>query len=245
MPVIDAHCHLGVGRYKQLRADELLALMDRAGVDWAVVCPVEEQIVLRNREGNQAMIAAMTRHPDRFIGFAVANPWYGDKAVKELRRALGAGLRGVKFNSSLQGFFINDEIVYPLIEVAGEFGVPVYFHTGTPIYALPLQLAALARDFPDVSFIMGHSGFADFWYDALPAAQDVPNIILETSFAMPSMLAQAVEVLGPERLVFGSDAPMSDPVLELLKLRQPALPGEELILGDNMARLLRLKERKR
>ena len=129
--------------------------------------------------------------------------------------------------------------------VAREFGVPVYFHTGTPIYALPLQLAALARDFPDVSFIMGHSGFADFWYDALPAAQDAPNIILEASFAMPSMLAQAVEVLGPERLVFGSDAPMSDPVLELLKLRQLALPGEELILGDNMARLLRLKERKR
>ena len=57
----------------------------------------------------------------------------------------------------------------------------VYAHTGTPITAEPFQLAELARTFPDVPMVMGHMGYTDFWYDAVPAALQSENIYLETS----------------------------------------------------------------
>lgn len=50
--IIDAHAHLGQGRYKSLAPEELLRQMDEHGIDRAVICPVEEQIILHNREGN-------------------------------------------------------------------------------------------------------------------------------------------------------------------------------------------------
>lgn len=157
--IVDGHCHLGHGRLKRQSADELLREMDRWGVDRAVICPVEEQIILHNHEGNLAMLEAMRAHPDRFVGFAVANPWYGEKAVEELRWALGEGLRGLKLDSARQGFFLCSPLVYPLLEVVAEWGLPVYCHTATPIYALPMQLRWLAAEFPQVPFIMGHGAF--------------------------------------------------------------------------------------
>lgn len=94
--IIDAHVHLGHGREKNLSADDLLAQMHQYGVDRAVICPVDEEIILYNRVGNERILAAVQAHPDRFVGFAVANPWYGQAAVEELRRAIGEGLRGLK-----------------------------------------------------------------------------------------------------------------------------------------------------
>jgi hypothetical protein len=240
MKVIDSHCHIGIGRYKELTPDGLLRLMDKCDVDKAVVCPVEEHITVYNREGNDYVLSAVRRHPDRFIGFAVANPWFGEEATNELERAINEGLKGLKFNSSRQGFFINDPIVYPLIKIAEKWSLPVYFHTSTPIYALPLQLEDLARHFPSVNFIMGHSGIGDTWTDSLPAALNVDNIYLETSFFVPQMLKAALDAIGNQRVLFGSNSPVSGLDLEMAKIQafDMNLETRERVMGKNIALLI-------
>jgi hypothetical protein len=240
--IVDAHCSIGEGRYVKLTPEMLLEQMDAAGVDRAVVCPAHEHITVYNREGNDYILDAVRRYPDRLIGFATVNPWYGQGAVDELRRALGEGLRGLALNSALQGYFIHDKLVHPIIEVAAEFRLPVYFHTATPIYALPFQLAELALVFPQVSFIMGHLAAADFWTDAVPAARQCDNIYMETSIRSGiATIRQAVQELGAKRILFGSDAPESDVGIELDKIRLVRLSteDEQLVLGANMLRLLR------
>jgi predicted TIM-barrel fold metal-dependent hydrolase len=240
-PVVDAHCSLGQGRYIQQTPEQLLAQMDRAGVARAVVGPVHEHITVYNREGNDEILAAVRSYPERLIGFATANPWYGEKAVNELSRSLAAGLCGLVLNSALQGYFIHDELVHPLIRVAAGFCVPVYFHTATPIYALPFQLAELARVFPQVDFIMGHMAAADFWTDAVIAARQSDNIYIETSFRSGVATIQgAVAALGAGRILFGSSSPESDPDVEIGKIHLLDLPpeAEQLILGGNILRLL-------
>jgi predicted TIM-barrel fold metal-dependent hydrolase len=240
-PIIDAHCSIGEGRYARLAPEALLEQMDLAGVDRAVVSPVHEHITVYNREGNDYILDAVRRYPRRFVGFATVNPWYGPRAVEELRRALGEGLRGLALNSALQGYFIHDELVHPVIEVAAAFGVPVYFHTATPIYALPFQLAELALVFPHVHFIMGHLAAADFWTDAVPAAKQCGNIYVETSIRSGiATIRQAVRELGIRRVLFGSDAPESDVGVELAKIRLVGLAAddEDRVLGGNMLQLL-------
>ena len=233
--VIDAHVHVGQGAYKQQSVEGLLREMDACGVDRAVICPVEEQIVYYNREGNQAMLRYQQAHPDRLIGYAVANPWSGQAGVNELLRALEAGLQGVKFNSSIQGFFIHDTIVHPLIAVAREYGVPVYFHCGTPIYAQPFQLRELSLEFPQVNFILGHAGYADSWTDVIPATVDRPNIYLETSHTAVAVLRGAMDRLGYKRMIFGSNTPVNSIDVECEKWRLMHMEAEieQAIMGDN------------
>ncbi len=241
MRMIDAHCHIGEGRYKRLTASELITLMDQSGIEQAIVCPVEEQITVYNREGNDYLLSAVRRYPDRLIGFAAVNPWYGDRAVEELRRAIGEGLRGLKLNSTLQGYFINDEIVYPVIEAAQDLDIPVYFHTATPIFSLPLQLADLAGEFPQVRFIMGHAAASDFWIDAAPAARMHDNIFIESSLRSGNaVLQQLVDELGAGRLMFGSDTPCSTMGIELAKIGTLKLsPAErETVLAGTVLRVL-------
>ena len=238
--IIDAHAHVGHGRYKSLPPEELLRQMDEYGVDRAVICPVEEQIILYNREGNDFILAQVRRYSTRFIGFAVANPWYGPAAVEELKRALGEGLRGLKLHPTFQGFSVNDPIAYPLVETAARYGVPIYVHTGTPHFGEPFKLVELARRYPEVTFIMGHAGASDFWYDLPRCHRFAPNILFETSRNGPANYHHMALNIGADYLVFGSNAPESSYPLEMASIRDVFKDPADLdkIFGLNMARAL-------
>jgi predicted TIM-barrel fold metal-dependent hydrolase len=238
--IVDGHCHVGIGHEYQQSVPDLLRDMDTLGVDRAVICPVDRCIAVDNREGNDFVIDAARAHPERLYAFATANPWYGGRAADELRRALGEGARGIKLHPALQGFMLCDELVYPLVEVAAELGVPMFFHTGTPAFALPTQLVELARRFPQVNFIMGHMGSTDFKAEAPAAAAQVKNIYLDTSWILPHWTQQAIAHVGPERVLFGSDSPLSTLEIELGCKRGANLPSQvfDKLMGVNMLRLL-------
>jgi len=238
--VVDCHCHVGIGHEYQQTADELLREMDKYGVDRAVICPVDRCIAVDNREGNDFVLDTARAHPDRFYAFATANPWYRERAVEELRRALGEGARGIKLHPSLQGFLLCDELVYPLVELAEELAVPMFFHTGTPAFSLPMQLAELALRFPQVNFIMGHMGSTDFWLDVIPAAQQARNIYLDTSWSLPDKVTRAIAAIGAERVLFGSDTPLSTLRAEMGCRRATKLTDDarDKVMGGNTLRLL-------
>ena len=235
MPIIDSHCHVGMGVRKQVPSDELLRQMDSARVARAVICTVDQFIAVRNRQGNDQVIAAVRQWPDRFWGLAAVNPWFEQEAVEELDRCLDAGLVGLKLNSHLQGFVLSDPLVHPLVQKCRERGAVVYAHTGTLITAEPFQLAELARTFPDVPIVLGHMGFADFWYDAVPAALQSENIFLETSLIDVMNIATAIEKVGARRVLFGSDLPESSLPVEIEKLATMEISDQHRrwIMHDN------------
>lgn len=240
MRLIDARCTIGEGRVASLSADDLIRQLDANGVEAAVVGPPDRCLAVANREGNDFVIEACWRHPDRLIGFATVNPWYGDEALTELRRAVGAGLRGLILHPPLQGYTLLDTLVDPVVAVAAELRLPVWAPTGKPFQALPLQLTELARRFPEVNFLMGHMGHTDFWIEAVPAAAAAPNIYAEISYKQPHVIVDAVTQLGPERVVFGSDAPFNDLRLEVEKFRAADLEdrARELVGAETLLSLL-------
>lgn len=155
--------------------------METANVEFAILCPMDKYMAVANREGNEYIMREVKSHPDRFAGMASVNPWFGRAAVEELRRALESGLTGVKIHPLFQGFRLADPIVYPLLEIAKEYDVPVYVHTGTAGIAEPFHAAELARKFPAVNFIMGHAGASDYYNDTVRALEFVKNLWIETS----------------------------------------------------------------
>lgn len=227
MERVDIIAFVGEDVYCKQTAEMLLAEMDRNGVRRTFIAPAQKYTTVYNREGNEMIAEICRRWPDRFAGYAVANPWYGEKAVEELKRALDSGLQAVYFNSSIQGFTISDEIVYPLIEVCRTYKVPVYFHTGTPAFALPFQLHFLAEKFPDVQFIMGHSGANDFAGDAIPALRGCPNIWLDSSTNL-TVSYRALTELAPDRVLFGSASPRSKLGYEIQRAEKGVIGQEKL-----------------
>jgi uncharacterized protein len=238
--ILDAHVRPPAGHPEPV-ARALLAAMDAAGIDAALVSPAEAEIAVHNRAGNERVRAVAAEQPERLLAYATANPWYGTDAVAELERALDAGAAAVLVNSALQGFLLLDEIVHPLIAVARDRGVPVYAHTGTPVHALPLQLAELARCFPEVAFVMGRAGRTDFRMDALPALETAPNLYADLSHEPPQTgIAALAAAVGPGRLVFASDHPARPMGVAVERLRAAPLDdaARERVAGGTLRALL-------
>jgi len=219
MKTIDAHVHIGDGVRMRHDADSLLKNMDKAGIEFSIVCPMDRHMAVANREGNDLVLKAVKMHPDRLAGMAVANPWFGGSAAEEIRRALGEGLTGVNIHSVLQGFRLADHIVDPILEVAAEAGVPIYAHTGTAGVAEPFHLIELARRFPAVNFLMGHAGASDYYNDAVRGLEFARNVWMESSRNGPANYCHWQASGAVERVVFGSSAPEYIPEIELETLR--------------------------
>ena len=214
MALTDAYCTLGVDREYTLTETTLLNAMDKAHVERAVIATVPRLMAVRNREGNHAILAAAHAHPRRFIPTCTANPWLGREAVAELRRAADAGARILVLNPTTQGFGFGDDLAYPILAVATELEMPVYVHTGPYHFGTPAQLGLAAERFPDLTFIMGHSGSTDFKADAVEIPPQFPNVFAETSLTRPPGAADLVRTLGDDRVIMGTAAPLNDFVSE-------------------------------
>lgn len=238
---IDAHVFIGEGKHLQLSVDELLRQMDDADVDLAIISPVDHYIAVHNRDGNNLIIKSVRAHPDRLIGRAVANPWYGEEAVIELERAFSEGLTGLLLHAPYQGFRLSDHIIDPLLNVAEAYQTPVYAHTGTAGLAEPLHVVELARRFPKLNFIMGHSGSSDYSEDVVFAKGFLDNVWLETSRNGPANFNMFKNHGLSHRIVFGSSAPEYYPKIEIETLCDVFTDSSDqiMILAENIKEVYR------
>lgn len=244
MKVIDFHCGLGEDLKVSADSNRIISYMQEYGVDLAVISPLGRGFIHKFVEENQSIVDCMRENKGRFIGFCTVNPWF-ENCLEELRnRVRRDGCRGIVLNPSRQGFPVNSSLVYPLIEECEYLDIPVYFYTGTSIYDLPLNLALLAGKFSKVTFIVGHMGTSDYWMDIEAALQLADNLMVETSVNPNTRLIKLLlKKFGPERILFGSGFPFTDPEYEIRKIQICSLSDKdmELIMFTNAARLLRIK----
>ena len=103
------------------------------------------------------------------IAIITPHGWFGQDGVVELKRAISDGGRMIVLHPFVQGFAANDELVWPILDLAEAERIPVYFHTGPHGSATPFQIMSLALRYPQVDFIIGHCGATDFWYVVVAA----------------------------------------------------------------------------
>ena len=258
--IVDAHVHLmepekGAAGYDYLKktggawgqiwdAARLVELLDECGFDKAVVftgAGLYPNVDYRFYNDNLAR--EVQQFPDRLIGFGTLDLKGDPQAADEVPRLVEElGLVGIKFHPWLQAFPANSGLLQPVYEQAARYRLPVLFHTGTPPYAQPAQVAQWAADYPDVQFIIGHFGKL-IWLDAVRAAAEHPNVYLETSGAQVSDLEIAVEILGEERIVFGTDLPIGGAAaglwnLDKIQAARISDSAKARILGRNILDIL-------
>lgn len=238
--IIDTHAHLDeVEAFGwEDTPDELLALMDDAGIEKTVVTtyadePGPEDGLSRLREYVEVA-------PDRFIGFPRMDPRWDD-AVDIFERAIvDDGMGGLKLHpvSNLSSPYA--PFTLELMDKAAELDVPVLIHSGDANFCLPRQIG-YAAERTDATIIMAHCGGFFNANSCVEVAAEHDNIVLESSaFPYPSVLQEAVDRLGADRVVYGSDMPPANPHVELKKIEVLDLTDaqRERILYGNAADLL-------
>ena len=215
---------------------ELLANEDAAGIEYAVVMPMP------TRKPSNAALYETAHAERRAVLCCQVNPNDGAAAFDEIRQsATEWGMRVLKIMPAIYQVHLTGQVASELMQLARELGLVVNIHSGSEI-SHPLAIGALARRFPDVPVLMDHMGYREWVSDAIEVARDTPNVYLGTTIAAfePMTVARAVDAVGPERVVYGSNWPnlYSDLAVQALQRWGFDARTEALILGGNLARIL-------
>jgi predicted TIM-barrel fold metal-dependent hydrolase len=220
--------------------NKVVALLDAAGIQQASIMTYTDLPGL-NPDALTYIVDAAARFPDRLIPFVRLNPNYEEAMPGLLSRAVALGVRGVKLHPTTTLAHPAGEATVALLRRCGDLGLPVLFHCGDDSYTTPETMGLAAEAAPDCQIVLGHMGGYLHVEEAVEEAERHPNLHLETSaMPYPQWIATAVDRIGADRVLFGSDAPGCNPSLELDKIRRLGLgaAAERRILGGNAADLL-------
>ncbi|MCZ6539255.1 MAG: amidohydrolase family protein [Chloroflexi bacterium] len=242
---------------KIVQTEDLLASMDRAGVDKSVCVGFGWTDPGIARESNDYNLEAARSHPDRLVAFCSVNPLWGEDAVTELRRCHEAGARGVgELHPDTQGILDADmSALAPVFDAARALGMPVLMHASEPVghgypgkgTVTPGLLMAVVNAFPGNTFIFSHFGGGLPFYGLMPEVKSALKNVYFDSAAFPFLYRPevfdvAARAIGAEKILFASDFPVVTQQRALKDFELAGLgPGQSrLIRGANAVQLLNL-----
>jgi uncharacterized protein len=240
-------------------AQAIIDTMDEQGVDRSVVFgfPWETPAIFKMH--NDYILDAVARFPKRLIGFGCFGP-LSDEATSEAERCVAAGLSGIGelalYQSEMDGAVLDH--LAPLMQMLREKDLPVMIHTNEPIgHLYPgkaemtlRQIDGLVGAFPENTILLAHWGGGIFFYHLLKKEMKtrLKNVYFDTA-ASPflydaTIYRLASEILGPGKVLFGSDYPLLQPKRYFSEMEDSGLSedGIRAICGLNAARVLDLKQ---
>ncbi len=236
---------------------------------------VSRGVLIASLPGDEDSVAEAVRaFPDRFWGYFFCNP-VGADGVERAEAALRKGLQGICLFPAMHRYSLHDERVQPVFELASATpGAVVFVHCGVLTvgvrdklglpslfdmrFSNPIDVHAIALRYPKARFVIPHFG-AGYFREALMVCSLCPNVYLDTSSSnrwtryqagrldLRMVFEKALEVAGPERLLFGTDSSFfprgwNEEIFQTQAnlLAVLGLKADEAgaVLGGNLARLL-------
>jgi hypothetical protein len=237
-------------------AEELLASMEAAEVDTSVVLGFAWSEQELCREHNEYLLEAAARSGGRLIPFCTIQPRAGDEALAEIERCVRGGARGLgELRPDSQGYSLGRGAGDILAGAALRHDLVLLFHMSEPVgHAYPgksgLGLDAFYRF---VSCHQGLTAVGAHWAGGLPFYALMPevkealaNVYVDTAATPllygPAVYRQVAELVGAERILFGSDYPLISQRRQRQAIEDSLGDdenGKRLVLGENAGRLLR------
>lgn len=138
--------------------------------------------------------------------------------VDKLKKDIGRGAKGLKLHPVLQKVRATDERMYAAAKLFGEVGLPVVMHVGEGIYYHPdmihnqvqeygamADFAEFAMNLPGQPIIGAHC--AAFAAPLMEAVHNMDHVFADTSFCHAAAAREAVNVMGTDRILYGTDCP--------------------------------------
>jgi len=196
---VDAHVHVRAPGGDALGFDSLRSAIHSGGMTHAVVSWTDNEFV--------DLVAAAVPWLTRLVWVRPGGP-----SLESVRQRLGDGAVGLKLHPAYDAYPADTPELDPYLNIAADAGVPVTVHSG-PGPADPDLIRRLAERFPTVRFVLYHTylGPLEGRRRASRHARALPNLYLETSWCSSTEAERLIDEVGPERVLFGSDAATDGP----------------------------------
>ncbi len=261
MQIIDIHTHIypdkiarkateSVRDFYQIQGSNmdgtvemLLRQGKQAGISRYVVLPVSNA-PNRVRSINTFLLEQTKIH-DNFIGFGTVHADM-ENLEEEVQWILDAGLYGIKMHPDSQRFPIDDPRLFPMYEILQD-KLPVMLHMGDRRYTFshPSRLRKILDIFPRLEVIAAHFGGYSMFHTARELLWDT-DCVFDISSAMMFMeqgeAERYINNYGAERMAYGTDYPLWDPVTEVRRFQELKLRDDQFdqIAHKTAERILKL-----
>ena len=248
--IFDFHTHIGKGdpfyhssiEEKRLFVcpEKLLSEMKKFNISKSVVIS-SFRLPHRLIDANLELISSIENFKDKLFPFAWLDPRIEDVCDHLDTLVKKHGFRGIKLHPVLNGYYLTNEVINPIIEKGIELQIPILIHTGWGPLGNVNLIDKLAQRYPKAKLVVAHMIEPDCVY----VAKKNENVLIETSYAShPRRIEQAVKVIGANKLIYGSDYPMGGGMdFEISKIRLAKIKSEEKksILFENAMKLLKIE----
>ncbi len=244
---------------RMIDAPQLVAAMDDAGIGRAVMCGWPWRDPAHCREHNDYLATASNESGGRLPWLGIVNP-VDSGAAAEVERCLARGASGIgELNADAQGFSLEDDSAFAdVAAVLVDANRPVMLHASEPLghhypgkgTATPERLLQFVAAHPRLTIVFAHWGGGLPFYELMPEVAGLTsNVLYDTAASTylyrPAVFRAALDVVGPERVMWGSDHPVLGMGRFLRRtLRDANLNEHEtrLVLAENAVRVYHLTE---
>lgn len=228
MKIYDIHSHLGkTSSGEENSPTEIVNDLKKYGISKVGISSLSG---ISTRYQNDLIYKAMQEYPGVIEGYGFINPKAPD-ALEEVDKCLGEyKMNGIKFHSWKHGYYPdNTPSLDKILDKIEEYGVHVQTHVGTAPMSTPYIWAEYARKHPNIDFLFTHIGYYEFGMSTIEAIKDLKNVWIETSGQMDvDVLKKSIEVLGANRVCFGTDWPYKPVNIEVEKFYELGIKEEDL-----------------
>lgn len=226
------------GRKINYPPNQLLEECAKAGIERACVVPARSQ---EYEAANRYVAEVCAKHGRQLIGIAAHSP---QREQGRLRALLTKEIRSM----GLKAVRTDGPPTRELLEVARDLAIPVIYYPDMQLTQGPAQFFHMpALAYPEVPLILPYLGrYASTWWvhlEAIDLAKRYGNVYLDTAAILePKYLAQAVQELSADKILFGSCAPHLDARVAVETVRLLHLPAADhaKVMGENLLRLLHM-----
>ncbi|MDF2855425.1 MAG: putative TIM-barrel fold metal-dependent hydrolase [Neobacillus sp.] len=251
--IIDGHAHIAEMPY--ISVDKLRKTMKEANIDRTVLFPggmvdvrkMTNYVIGKDKPekpeaNNDYVLSLVKEYPELYYGFCNVNVNNkSEKVLEQLEYYIKQGLHGLKMAPMVHQFSLLGKTSKALADLCGQLDIPFYTHTIFPASASTSAVGKLASEFKDTTFIIGHMGFGPMDIEAIELSSSMENVYLETSSANYLAIETAVEKCGHEKVIYGSEFPLSDPYVEKVKIERLPISDDkkDYIFSKNILRLMK------
>lgn len=235
-------------RSRLASAPDLIASMDRAGIDAAVCFGFGFRDNEICRRCNDYVLEAAAQWPDRIIPLAVVSP-AEEGGIREAQRCLDAGAAGIgELMPDGQEFSLQDERLTTLIQMLEAANAPLMLHVNELVghrypgkgQVGPEDTYALANAHPGLKLILAHWGGGLPFYELMPCARGALTNVWYDTAASPLLYDDRIFSLvarwAPNKVIFGTDYPLLTQRHFIDRVLSLEIPAKELqaMLASNL-----------
>jgi uncharacterized protein len=244
--IIDFHTHIVPPKVKQKRddyarkcssfasiysdpkaklatAEEIIAAMDKDGIDISIVLNYGWSTQALCHEVNEYILESVGKYPKRLVGFCSVVPAEDESGLREVERCINGGARGIgelRLDTHLKRKNAIEKIK-PIVDIIVKNNIILLTHASEPVghqykgkgEATPGLLYALITTFPEMKLVCAHWGGGLPFYALMPEVKAaLKNVYFDTAASLylytPQIYSQVAQLVGADKILFGSDYPL-------------------------------------